>query len=73
MEMKRKRTEWALVRISKKKMREMEAGFKFKSMQETQNNYIVFGRFNRAKQKRWAYHLMFKRWLARKELREMIV
>lgn len=71
--MKRKRTEWAPVRLSKKKMRDMESVFKWKSIQKTQNNYIVFGRFNRLKQKQWAYRLMFKRWLARKELREMIL
>ena len=71
--MKRKRTEWLLHRLSKRKMRDMKSVFIWKSIQETKNNYIVFGRFNRAKQKRWAYHLMFKRWLARKELREMIV
>lgn len=71
--MKRKRTEWLLHRLSKKKMRDMKSVFIWKSIQETKNNYIVFGRFNRLKQKQWAYHVAFKRWLARKQLQGMIV
>lgn len=71
--MKRKRTEWVLYRLSTRKLRNMELEFMWKSALETKTNYLVYGRHKRLKQKQWAYHVAFKRWLARKQLRGMIV
>lgn len=71
--MKRRRTEWVLFRLTKKKMRNMELEFMWKSAGETNTRHLVYGRFKRVKQKQWSYHVAFKRWLARKQLRGMIV
>lgn len=71
--MKRRKTEWVLMRLSKKKMRDLELDFMWKSAGETNTRHFVFGRFKRVKQKQRAYHVAFKRWLARKQLRGMIV
>lgn len=71
--MKRRKTEWVVMRLSKKKMRDLELDFMWKFAGETNTRHLVFGRFKRLKQKQWAYHVAFKRWLARKQLRGMIV
>ena len=70
--MKRRKTEWVVMRLSKKKMRDLELDFMWKSAGETNTRHIVFGRFKRVKQKQRAYFLAFKRWLARKQLRRII-
>lgn len=76
--MKRKRTEWLLLRLTKKKMRQMENEFILRSELEVttfivvHGRLIAHGRLKRLKQKEWAYHVAFKRWLARKQLRGMV-
>lgn len=67
--MKRRRTEWVLIRHSKNDMRIRELEFMRKSALETNTYHIVYGRYKRLKQKQWAYHLAFKRWLYRSQLR----
>lgn len=67
--MKRKRTEWALYRLSTSKLRYMELGFMRSSALETNTYHIVYGRYKRLKQKQWAYYVAFKRWLARNQLK----
>lgn len=71
--MKRRRTEWVLVRLSKKKMQNMELAFVLHSAFETNTLNVSRGSFKRFQQKKWAYHLAFKRWLARKELQGMLL
>lgn len=71
--MKRRKTEWVVMRLSKKKMRDLELDFMWKSSLETNTRHLVYGRFKRVKQKQRVYHMAFKRWLARKQLRGMIV
>ncbi|WP_462305193.1 hypothetical protein [Acidaminococcus massiliensis] len=51
----------------------MELEFIWKSALDAKTNHLVYGRHKRLKQKQWAYHVAFKRWLARKQLRGMIV
>lgn len=70
--MKRRKTEWAVMRLTKKKMRALELDFMWKTAEETNTRHLVFGRFKRLKQKQWAYRVAFKRWLARNQLRGMI-
>lgn len=72
VEMKRKRTEWLLLRLTKKKMRHMEIEFILYSALEVNTFNIAHGRLKRLKQKEWAYHVAFKRWLARKQQQGMV-
>lgn len=60
--MKRRKTEWIVMRLSKKKIRDLDFMF-------------MFGSAKRVKQKQRAYRLAYhsaKCWLARKQLRGKI-